>query len=55
VTAAGAFRLELDLPVGAGRVIILSSDRDFVPDEAQRNGDRRRLAVRIDRYEITRR
>jgi len=55
VTSNGAFRLELDLPPGQGREMILRSDRDFVPDEAQRNGDRRRLAARIYRYVIARR
>jgi hypothetical protein len=55
VTSGGAFRLELELPAGLGRELILRSDRDFVPDDVQRNGDRRRLAVRIYRYEITRR
>jgi len=52
VSASGPFRLELDLPPGPPREAILRSDRDFVPDTVQRNGDRRHLALRIDRFEI---
>ena len=53
VSASGPFRIELDLPPGPPREVILGSDRDFVPDAVQRNGDRRRLALRIDRFEIS--
>jgi len=53
VSASGPFRIELDLPPGPPREVILRSDRDFVPDTVQRNGDRRRLALRIDRFEIS--
>ena len=52
VSARGGFRIELDLPPGPPREVILRSDRDFVPDAIQRNGDRRHLALRIDRFEI---
>jgi hypothetical protein len=52
VTAAGRFRVTLDLAPGPPRIVILGSDRDFVPDEVQRNGDRRRLALRVDRFEL---
>jgi hypothetical protein len=52
VSASGAFRIELDLPPGPPREVVLGSDRDFVPDAIQRNGDRRRLALRIHRFEI---
>ncbi len=51
-TAAGRFHLELALPPGPPRMVTLRSDRDFVPDATQRNGDRRRLALRIERFEI---
>jgi hypothetical protein len=53
VSASGPFRIELDLPPGPPREVILRSDRDFVPDTVQRNGDRRRLALRIDRFELS--
>jgi hypothetical protein len=52
-SASGRFRLELDVPPGPPREVVLSSDQDFVPDAVQRNGDRRRLALRIDRFEIS--
>ncbi len=52
VSASGAFRIELDLPPGPPREVVLRSDRDFVPDAIQRNGDRRHLALRIHRFEI---
>ena len=53
ITASGPFRVELDVPPGPPREVILRSDRDFVPDAVQRNGDRRRLALRVDRFELT--
>ncbi len=53
VSASGPFRIELDVPPGPPREVILRSDQDFVPDAVQRNGDRRRLALRIDRFEIS--
>ena len=53
VTASGPFRIELDVPPGPPREVILRSDQDFVPDAVQRNGDRRRLALRIHRFEIS--
>ena len=52
ISARGHFRIELDVPPGPPREATLRSDRDFVPDAVQRNGDRRRLALRIDRFEI---
>jgi hypothetical protein len=46
------FRLEALLPPGGPpfREVALATDRTFVPDRVQRNGDRRRLGLRI--YEI---
>ena len=52
VLAVGRFRLELDLAGGPPREALLRAGRDFVPDAVQRNGDRRRLALRIDYYEL---
>jgi len=50
-------RFELELPIPeAGlpfRELILSVERGFIPDEIQRNGDRRRLALRVYRFEIS--
>ena len=53
VSANGPFRIELDVPPGPPREAILRSDRDFVPDAVQHNGDLRRLALRIERFEIS--
>lgn len=53
VSASGPFRIELDVPPGPPREAILRSNQDFVPDAVQRNGDLRRLALRIDRFEIS--
>lgn len=52
VVEGGAFRLELLLPPGgsAFREVTLSTDRTFVPDRVQRNGDRRKLGLRV--YEL---
>jgi hypothetical protein len=48
-----AFSLELELPPGAPfREVLLKSDRSFVPDRVQRNGDRRRLALRVYDFRI---
>lgn len=52
VASGGPFRLEMDLPPGPPREVVLRADRDYVPDAVQRNGDRRRLALRIHRFEI---
>jgi hypothetical protein len=52
VAASGSFRLEMDLPPGPAREVVLRADRDYVPDEAQHNGDRRRLALRVERFEL---
>jgi hypothetical protein len=32
--------------------VVVSSDRSFVPDRIQRNGDRRELALRVYRFEV---
>ena len=53
VSASGPFRIELEVPPGPPREAILRSDQDFVPDAVQRNGDLRRLALRIERFEIS--
>jgi hypothetical protein len=53
VSASGRFFLELDVPPGPPREATLRSDRDFVPDAVQRNGDRRQLALKIERFEIS--
>jgi hypothetical protein len=53
MATSGRFRLELDLPPGPPREVELRADRDFVPDRAQRNRDFRRLAVRVDYFEVT--
>jgi len=53
VTARGRFLLEIDVPPGPPREVVLRSDQDFIPDEVQRNGDHRRLALRIERFELT--
>jgi hypothetical protein len=52
-TTDGVFRLELDLPAGPPREVVLRSDRDFDPDAVQRNGDRRRLALKVFRFGIS--
>lgn len=43
------FRMQATLTPGAGgfREILIESERVFVPDRVQRNGDRRRLGVRV--------
>ena len=53
VSASGAFHIEVELTPGPPREVILTSDQDFVPHTVQRNGDRRRLALRIDRFELS--
>jgi hypothetical protein len=52
VSASGRFRLAHDLAGGPPRTVVLRSDRDFVPDDTQHNGDRRRLALKIERFEL---
>ncbi len=50
----GRFRLEAEISED-GRPfheVILSTRRSFVPDEVQRNGDRRRLAVRVYAFSL---
>ena len=53
VAADGRFRLELVAVPGPAREVVLRADREFVPDEVQRNGDRRRLALKVDYFEVT--
>jgi hypothetical protein len=54
VTNESAFRVEVELPPGAPfRQVVLTSGRSFVPDRLQRNGDRRRLALRVYTFRIT--
>lgn len=49
-----AFSLEVELPPGAPfREVLLQSERAFVPDRHQRNGDRRRLALRVYAFRLT--
>ena len=50
---SGRFRLELVAAPGPAREVVLRADREFVPDEVQRNGDRRRLAVKVDYFEVS--
>lgn len=45
-TGGGAFSLSADVPRGT-HVLTLASETDFVPDDVQHNGDRRRLAARV--------
>ncbi|HEV8253442.1 MAG TPA: hypothetical protein VGQ78_01700 [Vicinamibacteria bacterium] len=47
------FVLQLELD-GANEFteVVLSSERSFVPDRRQRNGDRRELALRVYRFEL---
>jgi hypothetical protein len=50
-----AFRLEVELPGGGPpfREVQLQTERAFVPDRHQRNGDRRRLGLRIYAFRVT--
>ncbi len=52
VVEGSDFRFETPLPPGAPefREVTLATDRTFVPDRVQRNGDRRRLGLRV--YEL---
>jgi len=53
VLKESAYRLEVELPPGAPfREVLLQSERAFVPDRFQRNGDRRRLALRVYAFRI---
>jgi hypothetical protein len=55
VVAQPAFRLETLLPEGRSfRETQIVTDRTFIPDLLQRNGDLRQLGVRIYRFELTR-
>jgi hypothetical protein len=49
-----AFRLEASLAPGPGgfRRVLLQSERAFVPDTLQRNGDHRRLGVRVYTFRL---
>ena len=43
-----AVSFEVELPPGPPfREVMLESERSFVPDRVQKNGDRRRLALRV--------
>jgi hypothetical protein len=48
------FKLEARLGAGAPgfQELALTTDRTFVPDEHQRNGDRRRLGLRVYRFHV---
>jgi hypothetical protein len=49
-----AFQLEVPLPGGTPfREVLLQSERAFVPDRLQRNGDRRRLALRVYSFRVS--
>jgi hypothetical protein len=49
------YRLEVDLPAGPApfREVLLETERAFVPDRYQRNGDRRRLGLRVYSFRAT--
>jgi hypothetical protein len=53
VSTEGRFRLELAADPGPPREVTLRSDREFVPDDAQHNGDRRRLALKVYSFEVS--
>jgi hypothetical protein len=53
VLADGRFRLELEADPGPPREVTLAADREFVPDDVQRNGDRRRLALKVYSFEVS--
>ncbi len=50
-----AFRLEVELPGGGApfHEVQLQTERAFVPDRHQRNGDRRRLGLRVYAFRVT--
>jgi hypothetical protein len=51
--AARDFDFELPIASAGRHEVELTSDRSFVPDRVQHNGDRRELALRVYRYEVT--
>jgi hypothetical protein len=50
----GRFRLEASISGTDARFreVVLASERSFVPDDIQKNGDRRHLAVRVYRFDL---
>jgi hypothetical protein len=53
VATEGHFRLELAADPGPPREVTLTSDREFVPDDVQHNGDRRRLALKVESFAVS--
>jgi hypothetical protein len=55
VQAERTFKLEVELLPGAApfREVLLQTERAFVPDRYQRNGDRRRLGLRVYAFLVT--
>lgn len=54
IQAERAYRLEVELPPAAKpfREVLLQTERVFVPDRYQRNGDRRRLGLRVYGFRV---